>query len=538
MKKPTHSTLIALVTVISLLPVFIFLASIRISDYKENQIRIAKSATAGVSEMIRQSISEKQRTVELFSEEYKSQILEAVSDPDNLVLFEKLENKIKSFFPDYFSYTLADTTGELIFDDFDGYIGSMCIDDLKTYVATKKHKTRIHPNPYAYHIDVIAEWQHKGVKGLLFISFKPDILGQILKASEPESQILMLVIKDQQNLIEVTKAGHRLHLTDRNDFRMSNSEIQQILYQEKIPGTYWHILGLQDEEHYLTAKRNIYLQMGSVYMIFLVVVLILWYVLHRYELQRIVLSDKLILKNQILEEENKLAVNVHERITTKLNEPIENLQAHVSSMMTFSGDVQFCHGKNTDNYYLLLGDFTGHGLGAALGAIPLADIFFTMAGEGCSIEEIAASCNKKLYDVLPIERFCCALILCWHKPDNTLDICNAGLPDANIIDANGKIKEDIGSGMLPLGIIPELEVNSVTIKLSESDYLLGYTDGLIEALDENGSMFGTDRIMDCIHHSTSKNLFNNLIDELADFTGKNSQQDDISMFILSFRKGE
>jgi serine phosphatase RsbU (regulator of sigma subunit) len=51
--------------------------------------------------------------------------------------------------------------------------------------------------------------------------------------------------------------------------------------------------------------------------------------------------------------------------------------------------------------YVMLGDFTGHGLPAAIGAMPTAEIFYGMAKKGFSAQDILREVNKKLKSILP-----------------------------------------------------------------------------------------------------------------------------------------
>ena len=57
---------------------------------------------------------------------------------------------------------------------------------------------------------------------------------------------------------------------------------------------------------------------------------------------------------------------------------------------------------------VLLGDFTGHGLPAAIGALPLAEVFHGMVSKRFALEDVLREVNTKLKSILPVGVFCCA----------------------------------------------------------------------------------------------------------------------------------
>ena len=80
-------------------------------------------------------------------------------------------------------------------------------------------------------------------------------------------------------------------------------------------------------------------------------------------------------------------------------------------MGSLSGDLTQTGRGPDGQIYVLLADFTGHGLPAALGALPASSVFLAMAHKGLSVEGIAAELNRKLYQLLPIGYFCCAVVV-------------------------------------------------------------------------------------------------------------------------------
>jgi serine phosphatase RsbU (regulator of sigma subunit) len=533
MKHWSNSTILATVMILVMLPVFFVFSQLRLQDYLATQTQIAASATSDAAEITSRFIAEKQRLVHVFAHEHIDLLKRIKQHPNDDQLVKQLNAKTRLFFPEHFAVTLADIRGDLILDDFDGFIGEICRADLHEYVKRDQLRARIHPNPFAYHFDVAAEWTASDNQGFILISFRPQTLTRILDATRPEQQTFYLVIKDQGYLIESSNLGDRGQLLGQDNLRLTAQEQKQIIAEQPVANSYWHIVALPDRNSLGIVKNKIYMQTALVAGLFVAVVLVLWLPLHRHEKQKREMARSLEEKNSILELENELALNVYDRITRNNNESIPGLKVHTDSMSTFSGDLMLSYGRDENRFYFLLGDFTGHGLGAALGAIPLADVFFNKAKQQADIGDLVRSCNEKLLEVLPTERFCCALIIVCDRAAQATYLCNAGLPEAKIIDHNGQIKGRCRSSMPPLGSLRIPSVDFEQIDTQPGDAIIGYTDGITETRAPNNEMFGERGVIEAINRAAGRRVFEGILEAVDTFSGNTRQRDDVSLFQLS-----
>lgn len=215
-----------------------------IRDFTEYHKTIAVESTASVAKNVHGYIEERQRLVNLFSRLYRDDIHELVRDPENLPLYDALDNKVKDFFPESFSFTIADEHGMPFFTDYDGIISDLCEADIKQYSHERKYAPYIHPNVIQYHFDIMQNVDLDGAKGIFFVSFKPDVLGRFLKVSESPGHQLILVRPDLQLLLEATSLGARDN-TPRDDFRLTKMEQERFLQQLPIENTRWSVVDLQ-----------------------------------------------------------------------------------------------------------------------------------------------------------------------------------------------------------------------------------------------------------------------------------------------------
>src|SRR5690554_3012230 len=92
--------------------------------------------------------------------------------------------------------------------------------------------------------------------------------------------------------------------------------------------------------------------------------------------------DHIRRQNQQMLDEQRTARRVFDNVahTGCLNAP--HIRYHASPLSVFNGDVLFAAERPGGGTLIFLGDFTGHGLPAAIGAMPVAEIFYGMATKG------------------------------------------------------------------------------------------------------------------------------------------------------------
>lgn len=199
---------------------------------------------------------------------------------------------------------------------------------------------------------------------------------------------------------------------------------------------------------------------------------------------------------------------------------------------TFSGDMILTEFSPTRDIHILLGDFTGHGLSAALGAMPVSEVFRAMTTKGFALDEILIGINKKLRQFLPTGMFLGAhLISISHNLDQ-ISVFNAGMPPLLIIDEkSAQIKHRVTSQGLPLGIInnPNTDEMIQTFPLTEGDRLILYSDGLTEAWSESDEEFGSERLELAIQTAECDNIFDNILASVDEFCGSRTQADDVTL---------
>jgi serine phosphatase RsbU (regulator of sigma subunit) len=184
----------------------------------------------------------------------------------------------------------------------------------------------------------------------------------------------------------------------------------------------------------------------------------------------------------------------------------------------------------------VIGDATGHGVPSALiMATTSATLHATAASGVTSPGKVLEKVNNLLQKHIPNGTFATCFYATLDPTYGMLRFANAGhnLP---YLSRNGKVFELHAKGM-PLGLMPEQEYIEGELVITSQDYILFYTDGLVEAHNEQHEMFGSPRLKQRIQeNATSECLIETLKKDLQGFTGSRwEQEDDITLVLLRKR---
>ncbi|MEL7558766.1 fused response regulator/phosphatase [Stutzerimonas chloritidismutans] len=258
--------------------------------------------------------------------------------------------------------------------------------------------------------------------------------------------------------------------------------------------------------------------------------------MHRLRrLQATVLEQRDLIgrRNQQLLDEQRAAKAIFDKVAHAgcLNAP--NIRYRQSPRALFNGDLLLAAQAPAGRMFVLLGDFTGHGLPAAVGAMPLAETFYGMTAKGYSSNQILRDINAKLKLILPVEMFCCATFLDINLEQGILRVWNGGLPDGYLLKADGDWLP-LRSRHLPLGVreASSFDDSFETLPLAMGDRLLLLSDGLLESRNADDQLFGEQRLLALIEATRNlATLFDDIQEALRAFHGQ--ILDDLSLVEVS-----
>jgi serine phosphatase RsbU (regulator of sigma subunit) len=184
---------------------------------------------------------------------------------------------------------------------------------------------------------------------------------------------------------------------------------------------------------------------------------------------------------------------------------------------------------------LVIADVAGKSVPAALLMATLQASLRTIAGEGASVAELVTRLNRYASaHSLDGRRFTTAVIAEYDPATRKLAYVNAGHNLPVLRRASGTT-ETLEAGGLPFGIEASARYEVGQAQLAPGDALIFFTDGVVEAFDENGREFGNQQWIEAIRslpRSTAKESLDFLMGRVDRFAGATRQSDDITCMVF------
>jgi CheY-like chemotaxis protein len=240
--------------------------------------------------------------------------------------------------------------------------------------------------------------------------------------------------------------------------------------------------------------------------------------------------DQIARHHEYLLNEQRVAKAVFDKVAHSgcLNAP--NIRYLQSPYALFNGDLLLAAYTPAGDMHVLLGDFTGHGLPAAVGAMPLAEVFYGMTAKGYGLTETLREMNAKLKRILPVDMFCCATMLRLGFQSRSLEVWNGGMPDGYLHSIASGARTPLTARHLPLGVLSPQTFDDRTevFPMAVGDRVFLLSDGVIDTCDADDQLFGVQRLQQVFAANRQPDtLFEDIGQALRDFQG--ITRDDVSM---------
>lgn len=191
---------------------------------------------------------------------------------------------------------------------------------------------------------------------------------------------------------------------------------------------------------------------------------------------------------------------------------------------------------NEENRVVLaVADVAGKSIPAAILMATFQASLKTLSTAQVPLPELAANMNR--YACTNSQgglRFTTAFLSEYDPVHRTLDYINAGHNNPILRRVSGQI-ERLDVGGLPFGIRPELTYPSARVTLSSGDWLIIFTDGLVEAENARQEEYGEARLLATLDAGKSgepSDMLNRLMADVDLFVGNTPQHDDVTCMLL------
>jgi DNA-binding response OmpR family regulator len=217
------------------------------------------------------------------------------------------------------------------------------------------------------------------------------------------------------------------------------------------------------------------------------------------------------------EQEQKLAERLMGRMLNAHSSSDEQVRASLWPATRFSGDMALVRQSCTGDTYVLLADNMGHGLAAALPALPLSQVFATMSDAGHTLSAMALKMNAETRKLLPVGHFVVGALARIDHHNHLLEIWNGGIPGVLVI-SGGRVTHRFESNHLAFGVVDTDEFDPATEvwQWSEPNSLLMFSDGLTEAENAAGRCLSEEEITTALGADNDHERLKAALDEMLE----------------------
>jgi serine phosphatase RsbU (regulator of sigma subunit) len=214
--------------------------------------------------------------------------------------------------------------------------------------------------------------------------------------------------------------------------------------------------------------------------------------------------------------------------------PGYDLAAYYQPAREVGGDFYDFLELDDGRFGLVVGDVTDKGVPAALVMATTRTMLRAAAQRLFSPGEVLRRANDALVTDIPPNMFITCLYAILEPESGHLIYANAGhdLPYRR----HGSAAEELRATGMPLGLMPGMGYEEKEVVLGKGESVLFYSDGLVEAHNPKGEMFGFPRLQRLLatrRARSGEELLDSLLEELDSFTGEDwEQEDDISLAAL------
>jgi serine phosphatase RsbU (regulator of sigma subunit) len=244
-----------------------------------------------------------------------------------------------------------------------------------------------------------------------------------------------------------------------------------------------------------------------------------------------------IRERELVEQELELARSIQQASLPREVPTLEGWQISpfYRPAQEVAGDFYDCFKLDDERVGVVVGDATGKGVPAALVVSATSSMLRAVARVlgSSSPGEVLSQVNETLSARIPQNMFVTCFYAILDPKSATLSYANAGHDLPYLRRSDGDVEELRARGM-PLGLMPGMGYEENEIELGADEGVLFYSDGLVEAHDPQGEMFGFPRLRALIaEHGKQGSLGEFLLEELYSFVGEGwEQEDDITLLTL------
>ncbi|MCB9887365.1 MAG: serine/threonine-protein phosphatase [Planctomycetes bacterium] len=186
---------------------------------------------------------------------------------------------------------------------------------------------------------------------------------------------------------------------------------------------------------------------------------------------------------------------------------------------------------------VVVADVSGHNLASGMMMVSARATLRTLASvRSCPVQVFDDLAATMFEDLTRTERFLTAAAVTLQDDEGSFEYVSAGHNDLMVYRAETDRVERIESESTILGFLAKPDYESRRIELGPQDCVLLFTDGITEAMDNDGDMFGEERLAALLAQlapgRTARGVVDGIVHELANFRGGQEGADDVTAVVI------
>ena len=241
-----------------------------------------------------------------------------------------------------------------------------------------------------------------------------------------------------------------------------------------------------------------------------------------------------LIEKERLERELQVARAIQESILPRNlpQLPGFDFDARIVPARTVGGDCFDFIPLGPDTLGIVVGDACDKGVPAAIFMALTRSLVRAEASRAYSPREALLNVNRHLLDMNDSGMFVTALYGVLHQSTRTFDYARAGHELPLVRGVGGAVLAPPHSIGQPLGLWPDLLLDEQRVVIPRGGALLLYTDGVTEAIDPQGALFGAKRLRTAVsayRSGSAQELCDNVLEAVIDFRSTAPQEDDVTL---------
>lgn len=243
------------------------------------------------------------------------------------------------------------------------------------------------------------------------------------------------------------------------------------------------------------------------------------------------LHDTVLEQSSRLQKQLKTAANVQSQFWPELPELGDNSKIWATSVPAtyVGGDLYDILNKSDKSIIAYVADVSDKGVPAALIMAALSTIVRNEATVHDDLAALVGAANNRLYNLTADEGYFATLIIARYWPvSGCLQMIRAGHPHPVLIDQGGLLELPELKGVA-LGVVLDADFESQEIYLQSGQSILFYSDGVVEATNAEGELYGEEQMMSTLTSIEVLPRGKGLLEKVDEWKGQSVPNDDITL---------